>query len=768
MKRHLQTPGVRPWAGEDLIDLQNESLKTIDAFFGEYGNCIFNGVEVRPVSGNIYNITPGFVALAGTDPDGLPVYRVVPFDGAENLSLPVYLSLSYSVIEREYADQKVKPVAYDYKAVASAVRPAENTECLEITASGGRRFVDAVGLTDKLSHTGNGKDVTVTFSESENRINMVSGEKMSLLWGKVRKWFSDLKTVAFSGRAADLSDDDTHRFATDTEKAVWNDKYTRAETDSKDTDTLAAAKTYVLDRIAEIVGGSPNALNTLYELAAALNNDPAFATTIMALVNGKAPLVHTHTVSQITDFPASLPASDVHVWAKQPEKPAYSPSEIGAYPISGGEIRGSIITNNPIYAAKGVIADTTHYGVIVASMQKNPVGCYYAFINSGISSYGIGLTEENRLMFGSVASNGNISYVNKLAYTSEIPTTPEAIGAAPVGHNHNGSQFLASNGATGGYSFAGDVATDTGMFSDSDGDLYFMQNGVKTTFADLSTAAVRLIADFNTSDPGVYVVPGNAVGGPKPGDPLFQYLGFLSIFTYTPPPNPGGTMPTSLTLKEFNIKIDNTLYQFVSPPSGMVEDWVQTLPLQNQVQTGTKASYNDYTETGKYYLFDVPDGPPTSGYFVLLEVEVLPSGAIYQTVKDLSGHRDDVISYVRACVGRNHTDPNRYWSEWQSAALSLIPAGTKSSYNDYIHTGKYYVDSSTDGPDGGYPYFAMLEVEALENGSVIQTAKLVNYSGGGYTIDIYTRIYFSPGGASRWNPWYLLSGSGNTTASATY
>lgn len=37
---------------------------------------------------------------------------------------------------------------------------------------------------------------------------------------------------------------------------------------------------------------------------------------------------HTHTVSNITDFPSSMPASDVPSWAKQSSKPSYSQSEI--------------------------------------------------------------------------------------------------------------------------------------------------------------------------------------------------------------------------------------------------------------------------------------------------------------------------------------------------------------------------------------------------------------------------------------------------------
>ena len=38
---------------------------------------------------------------------------------------------------------------------------------------------------------------------------------------------------------------------------------------------------------------------------------------------------HDHTVSEIVDFPTSLPASDVPAWAKEDTKPAYTPNEVG-------------------------------------------------------------------------------------------------------------------------------------------------------------------------------------------------------------------------------------------------------------------------------------------------------------------------------------------------------------------------------------------------------------------------------------------------------
>ena len=47
-----------------------------------------------------------------------------------------------------------------------------------------------------------------------------------------------------------------------------------------------------------------------------------------------APAGHTHSKSAITDFPTSMPASDVSAWAKAATKPAYNAGEVGAAPAS--------------------------------------------------------------------------------------------------------------------------------------------------------------------------------------------------------------------------------------------------------------------------------------------------------------------------------------------------------------------------------------------------------------------------------------------------
>ena len=72
--------------------------------------------------------------------------------------------------------------------------------------------------------------------------------------------------------------------------------------------------------------------------------------------NYAAPKSHTHSKSQITDFPTSMPASDVYAWAKASSKPSYSWDEITNkpssfnpsshthpyLPLSGGTMTGTI------------------------------------------------------------------------------------------------------------------------------------------------------------------------------------------------------------------------------------------------------------------------------------------------------------------------------------------------------------------------------------------------------------------------------------------
>ena len=66
--------------------------------------------------------------------------------------------------------------------------------------------VDVLTIKDKINKTGDISNTIVTFTASTERTNLTTGEKISSILGKISKWFSDLKSVAFSGSYNDLSD----------------------------------------------------------------------------------------------------------------------------------------------------------------------------------------------------------------------------------------------------------------------------------------------------------------------------------------------------------------------------------------------------------------------------------------------------------------------------------------------------------------------------------------------------------------------------------
>lgn len=70
--------------------------------------------------------------------------------------------------------------------------------------------------------------------------------------------------------------------------------------------------------------------------------------------DSKASGTHTHSKAEITDFPTSLPASDVYSWAKESVKPSYTKSEVGLENVDNT----SDANKNVKYATSAGNADT--------------------------------------------------------------------------------------------------------------------------------------------------------------------------------------------------------------------------------------------------------------------------------------------------------------------------------------------------------------------------------------------------------------------------
>lgn len=64
-------------------------------------------------------------------------------------------------------------------------------------------------ISGKLDKTGDGSNVTAAFTAATTRSNIATGEKLSVLFGKIAKWFGDLGSLAFKSTVAksDLASD---------------------------------------------------------------------------------------------------------------------------------------------------------------------------------------------------------------------------------------------------------------------------------------------------------------------------------------------------------------------------------------------------------------------------------------------------------------------------------------------------------------------------------------------------------------------------------
>ena len=91
----------------------------------------------------------------------------------------------------EYVDNAIK----DVKVTTDATPTQGSTNPVQ---SGGVYSA----LANKLDKTGNGSNVTAAFTAATTRSNIATGEKLSVLFGKIAKWFADLGALAFKSTVA--------------------------------------------------------------------------------------------------------------------------------------------------------------------------------------------------------------------------------------------------------------------------------------------------------------------------------------------------------------------------------------------------------------------------------------------------------------------------------------------------------------------------------------------------------------------------------------
>jgi hypothetical protein len=189
--------------------------------------------------------------------------------------------------------------------------------------------------------------------------------------------------------------------------------------------SLYATHADVDDAIAALVDSSPAALDTLNELAAALGDDPNFATTVNNNIATKLPTAdfvwsglggkpatfppsaHTHVISDVTGLQTALDAklaSAAYSWSTLPDKPAtFAPS---AHTHIIGDVTGlQAALDAKFDKAGGAIGGGVDFGNVIGASNVD-ISKHVQLHNAG---YGFGIT-GNRLNYV-VAAPGSHRFI---------------------------------------------------------------------------------------------------------------------------------------------------------------------------------------------------------------------------------------------------------------------------------------------------------------------------------------------------------------------
>lgn len=138
------------------------------------------------------------------------------------------------------------------------------------------------------------------------------------------------------------------------------------------TDPLVLAESQVTDLTTDLAAKVATTDARLSDARAPTAHTQAEATVIDLVddLAGKAPTVHAHVKADVTDFPASMPASDVSAWAKGATKPSYTNAEVGAAATVHAHVKADISDFPTV--GEGTVTAVTGTSPIVSSEGATP------------------------------------------------------------------------------------------------------------------------------------------------------------------------------------------------------------------------------------------------------------------------------------------------------------------------------------------------------------------------------------------------------------
>ena len=120
------------------------------------------------------------------------VKRIVSYEDFEN-----ELQNATEEIQQAFT-QEIRTAIENSIVATNAANEAK--EAADLAAEAARKAAEAAGA----YVLGDISEKTVKFTEAEGRENINTGESTATMFGKIKKWFADLKNIAFTGNYSDL------------------------------------------------------------------------------------------------------------------------------------------------------------------------------------------------------------------------------------------------------------------------------------------------------------------------------------------------------------------------------------------------------------------------------------------------------------------------------------------------------------------------------------------------------------------------------------
>ena len=156
-----------------------------------------------------------------------------------------------------------------------------------------------------------------------------------------------------------ITTDATHRFVTDTQISTWNAKASTAIATTSANGLMSKEDKAKLNGIAS---GATRV--TIDGTLSSTSANPVQNKVINNALAGKAPISHTHTKSQITDFPTSLPANGGNATTANTWRTSRN---INGMVVQGDANRVNYGVCSTAAATAGKIVNCTGYGLITGS-----------------------------------------------------------------------------------------------------------------------------------------------------------------------------------------------------------------------------------------------------------------------------------------------------------------------------------------------------------------------------------------------------------------